>query len=264
MINLLHRLLSSRAPTIPALLWERAESQLPFLALLDPQQRDRLRTQARLFLAEKEFHAANGMELTDEIMLMIALQACLPILNQGLDAYRGWVGVIVYPGEILIPRQEMSEDGVVHEFEDSVLGEAWQDGPVLLSWTPEIQEEEGVNVVIHEFAHKLDMANGDADGFPALRRDMSRRAWADAFSQAYRDFQDRVVRLERDVPADASLPLDPYAAESPAEFFAVTSEAFFEAPDLLQDVYPAVYTQLALFYQLDLAPRARALFAGQG
>ena len=263
MFNLLHRLVSNRPPSIPAVLWERAESRLPFLAFLNPEQRDRLRTQARLFLAEKEFHAANGMELTDEIMLMIALQACLPILNQKLDAYRGWVGVIVYPGEILIPRQEMSEDGVVHEFEDSVLGEAWQDGPVLLSWTPEVQQQEGVNVVIHEFAHKLDMANGEADGFPALHRDMSRRAWADAFLQAYQDFQGRVERLETDARPDVSLPLDPYAAESPAEFFAVTSETFFEAPDLLQEVYPAVYTQLSLFYRLDLAPRARALFAGQ-
>jgi MtfA peptidase len=228
--------------------WHEAEARLPFLGHLDADERKRLREMAREFLAEKEWSAAQDLVLTPEIQLSIALQACLPVLNLGLDHYRGWVGIVVYPGDFVIPRQVMDDDGVMHEYDDSVLGEAWEGGPVIVSWFDHPEDADGVNVVIHEFAHKLDMGNGTVDGFPRLPADMSRRAWAAAFEPAYKDFCARVDSGEDTF-------LDPYAAEHPAEFFAVMSEAFFETPDVLNTEYPAVFEQLRRFYRQD--PRTK-------
>jgi Mlc titration factor MtfA (ptsG expression regulator) len=224
--------------------WAEAEAQLPFLDHLDAEERHRLREMAREFLAEKEWSAAADLALTPEIQLSVALQACLPVLKLGLEHYRGWVGIVVYPGDFVIPRSITDEDGVVHEYDDAVLGEAWEGGPVLVSWFDDPEDADGVNVVIHEFAHKLDMENGAVDGMPCLPADMSRRAWAAAFEPAYQDFCARV-----DAGEDTFL--DPYAADHPAEFFAVMSEAFFETPDVLHDEYPAVYEQLRRYYRQD-------------
>ncbi|HEX8964261.1 MAG TPA: M90 family metallopeptidase [Rhodocyclaceae bacterium] len=229
--------------------WRRVEAQLPFLAFLGAEQRLRLRAMAREFIATKEWNGARGLVLTADIQVAVALQACLPVLNLGLDRYRGWVGVVVYPGDFVIPRQVMDEAGVVHEYDDEVLGEAWQGGPVLVSWFDGTAQPEGVNVVIHEFAHKLDMSNGEADGFPPLHEGMSRADWAAAFAPAYQDFCRRV-------DAGEDTPLDPYGAEHPGEFFAVMSEAFFVEPALLRREYPRVYAQLALFYRQDPAAAA--------
>lgn len=236
-------------PAVAPELWPRVEAGLPFLGHLSPAERERLREMALRFIAAKEWHGAQGLKLTDEIQLSIALQACLPVLNLGLDCYRGWVGVIVYPGDFVIPRREMDEAGVVHEFDDEVAGEAWEGGPVLLSWFDQTEDTDGMNVVIHEFAHKLDMLNGPPDGMPPLHEGMSRRAWAEAFEAAYEDFCARVE-------ADGDTLIDPYAAEHPAEFFAVASEAFFEMPEVLREEYPAVYEQLRLFYRQDPAAAA--------
>lgn len=232
------------APAIPQALWAQVEAGLPFLDCLPQADRSRLREMALLFIAQKEWSGAQGLTLTPDIQLSIALQACLPVLNLGLDSYRGWVGVIVYPGDFVIPRRLMSEDGVVHEFEDNVAGEAWEGGPVLISWFAHPEEADGMNVVIHEFAHKLDMLNGPPDGLPPLHEGMRRQDWIDAFAPAYEDFCARVDDGEETF-------IDPYAAEHPAEFFAVTSEVFFEAPDLLHAEYPAVYAQLRQFYRQD-------------
>jgi Mlc titration factor MtfA (ptsG expression regulator) len=224
--------------------WAAAEAGLPFLGHLDADGHQRLRELARAFLAEKEWSAAQDLVLTPAIQLSITLQACLPILNLGLDHYRGWVGIVVYPGDFVIQRSVMDEDGVVHEYADPVLGEAWEGGPVLISWFDDPEDADGVNVVIHEFAHKLDMGNGAVDGFPRLPADMSRRDWVAAFEPAYQNFCTRVDSGEDTL-------LDPYAAEHPAEFFAVMSEAFFETPGVLYDEYPAVYEQLRRFYRQD-------------
>lgn len=232
--------------------WESVEKDLPFLNFLPPHQRPQLRRLALELLSEKEIYGAHGFTLSDEIRLSIALQACLPILQLGLDAYADWVGIVVYPGDFVIPRSMIDEDGVVHEYHDEVLGEAWEGGPVLVSWFDEANAPEGVNVVIHEFAHKLDMGNGEVDGFPALPAAMSPAEWAAAFSADYAHFCARVDAGEDTL-------LDPYAADHPAEFFAVMSEAFFETPNLLLSEYPAVYQQLAQFYQQDPALGERQL-----
>lgn len=233
--------------------WRRAEAALPFLGHLDTDARHRLRAMARQFLAEKQWTGAQGLVLTAPMQLSIALQACLPVLQLGLEHYRGWVGIIVYPGDFIIPRRIMDEAGVVHEYDDEVLGEAWEGGPVILSWFDRPEEVDGVNVVIHEFAHKLDMENGEVDGLPRLPPDMSRRAWADAFEPAYEDFCRRVDQADARGETTA---LDPYGSEHPAEFFAVMSEAFFETPQLLRTEYPAVYGQLRQFYRQDPAGAA--------
>jgi len=226
--------------------WARVEEQLPFLDRLCSEDRRRLRHMALQFLAEKQMSGAGGLLLRPEMQLSIALQACLPVLELGLDWYRGWVGIVVYPGDFVIPRQEMDELGIVHEFDDTVLGEAWLGGPVLLSWFK--RNPDGINVVIHEFAHKLDMLNGCADGLPPLHDDMSKTDWGYAFGRAFDDFGERVATNPQ---GDQALVLDPYAAEAPAEFFAVMSEVFFESPSLLAAEYPAVYAQLRLFYRQD-------------
>lgn len=224
--------------------WADAEYALPFLDRLDEDERTRLRSLAREFIAAKEWSGAQGLRLTAPMQLSIALQACLPILELGLGWYRGWVGIVVYPGDFVIPRQVTDADGVVHEYDDPVLGEAWEGGPVLLSWFDDLNEVGDVSIVIHEFAHKLDMSNGEVDGMPALHEGMDPKEWLAAFQPAYDDFCRRI-------DAGEDTEIDPYAAEHPSEFFAVASEVFFEAPELLMEEYPAVYAQLSRFYRQD-------------
>ena len=232
---------------IPESLWTTSETALTFLHRLSTDERMRLRQLAREFIADKQWTGAQGLPLTPDIQIAIALQACLPVLNLGLEWYSDWVGIVIYPGDFVVPRHLVDEDGVVHEYDDEVVGEAWVGGPVLISWfdhpddTRDINMH-SINVVIHEFAHKLDMRSGAADGMPPLHAGMSKRAWISTFSQAFDDFQQRVDH-------GVETALDPYAAEHPAEFFAVASEAFFETPETLRDTYPGVYTQLTLFYR---------------
>lgn len=229
-------------------LWRRTVLALPFLGELDRDDAARLRELTLLFLAEKAFSGAQGLALTDAMRVAIAAQACLPILNLGLDWYDDWVGVVVYPGDFRVRRRDIDASGVVHEWDDALAGEAMPGGPVVLSWDSAANAAD-MNVVIHEFAHKLDMRNGAADGLPPLHADMDRRAWHAAFQVAYEGFRDALDRV-RDTW------LDPYAAEHPSEFFAVLSEAFFEQPQETRRRYPDVYDQLSLFYRQDPAARA--------
>ena len=221
-------------------LWARATSGLEFLP-----QSGKLRELVLLFLAEKEFTGTHGLELTDEMRISIAAQACLPVLELGLDWYGGWRGIVVYPGDFRVRRTEVDEDGVVHEWDDELAGEAMPGGPVVLSWDA-LARDPQINVVIHEFAHKLDMLNGIADGVPPLHAGMDRATWVSAFEQAYEGFCDAVER-------DKDTWLDPYAAEHLSEFFAVISEAFFREPAETRRRYPDVYGQLARFYRQDPA-----------
>ena len=228
-------------------LWARAVSPLKFLGGLAPQEAHRLRELALLFLAEKEFSGARGLVLTDHMRLSIAAQACLPILELGIDWYDGWSGVIVYPGDFRVRREDVDEDGVVHEYDDELAGESWPGGPVVISWDAAAHDTE-MAVVVHEFAHKLDMRNGDADGMPPLHAGMDRARWSRVWRDAYEGFCDALDR-------DKETWLDPYAAEHPSEFFAVVSEAFFLSPNETRRRYPELYEQLKLFYRQDPAGR---------
>jgi Mlc titration factor MtfA (ptsG expression regulator) len=230
--------------------WKRTLERFEFTRLLTPEEQASLRDLVILFLHEKRFAATHDLQLTQAMRLHIAVQACILILYLGLEYYRGWSEIIVYPAEFVPRHQYMDEAGVVHQGEQPYSGEAWLQGPVILSWADVAQSEhpDGVNVVIHEFAHKLDMLNGNANGFPPLHKGMSREMWSQALSSAYADFCARVDRME-------NTEIDPYASESPGEFFAVISEVFFEIPDLVADEYPQVYRHLAEFYRQD--PLAR-------
>jgi Mlc titration factor MtfA (ptsG expression regulator) len=223
-------------------LWRRATRGLKVLPDMP-----KLRELALLFLAEKQFAGAHGLEVTDTMRLSIAAQACLPILELGLDWYSGWTGIVVYPGDFRVRREMVDEAGVVHQWDDDLAGEAMPGGPVVLSWDATAHDPY-MNVVIHEFAHKLDMLNGEADGLPPLHADMDRRAWQAALEDAYDGFCDAVDR-GRDTW------LDPYAAEHRSEFFAVITEAFFEDGRETRRRYPGLYEQLKRFYRQDPAAR---------
>jgi len=230
--------------------WAAACDALPTLAGLDDERSERLRDLALGFLKEKRLEPVQGLELTDSMRLRVALQACLPILELGLHWYRGWYALILYPAEFLTEHQHADEHGLVWTQAEIRSGESWDQGPVILSWADveSARERDGFNVVIHELAHKLDLRDGAVNGHPPLHAGMSGEVWARVFTAAYEDL------CRRDAAGEETA-IDPYACESPAEFFAVVSEAFFEVPRLLHSEYPDVYRQLQAFYRQD--PLAR-------
>jgi MtfA peptidase len=238
---------------LPVDLWRRVVARLRFLSELNNSELERLRECVTLFLHAKQISGAHGLVVTGEMRVMIAAQACILILNLDLDYYGGWVEIIVYPGGFVRDYEYIDEDGVAHHAREPASGESWLGGPVILSWedAATVEPDLGYNVVIHEFAHKLDMLNGDANGFPPLHANMSREVWSEVFSGAYADFCSRV-------DGDETTELDSYAAENPGEFFAVMSEAFFQTPRVVRSHYPAVYEQLASFFRQDPALRSDA------
>jgi Mlc titration factor MtfA (ptsG expression regulator) len=236
---------------LPARRWETMLADIPSMAGLDEHARRRLRDLALLFLHEKSLEPAGGHSLDESQCLRIAALACRPVLEleRGIDLYAGFKSVIVYPGEFLVRhRAHEDEVGVVHESDDVLSGEAWENGPVVLAWQDVLASGQGraFDVVAHEFAHKLDLTDGAINGLPALHRGMSVEAWIETFQAA---FDDLTERLER----DEETWLDPYAAEDPGEFFAVCSEMFFDVPDELGAAYPQIYAQLAAYYRQDPA-----------
>jgi hypothetical protein len=237
--------------SIPDAVWSDVIGATPLLARLEAGAAQRLRDLTLLFLHEKRIEAAQGLVLDDRMRVLIAALACLPILELDLDYYEGFLSVIVYPDEFVVADREfVDEAGVVHVGDDVLSGEAWEQGPVILSW-PDVEASgrgDGFNVVAHEFAHKLDMLDGAADGLPPLHRGMQVADWTSAFAAAYQDLLDRLQRDEEPW-------LDPYAAEDPAEFFAVCTEMFFDVPGVFRSKYPALYTQLAAFFKQDTADR---------
>jgi Mlc titration factor MtfA (ptsG expression regulator) len=233
--------------------WQRALEDYSFTRVLNAGERERLKQLVILFLAEKPINGAGNLNIDNGARLAIAIQACMLILNLDLDWYKSWTEVIVYPGEFTARHEEVDEAGVVHVVERTMSGESWEHGTVVLSWMDVRQagREDGYNVVIHEFAHQIDMLNGDANGFPPLHKEMSREHWASAFRKAYEHFCKRVDDWE-----DTSI--DGYAAESPGEFFAVISEVFIETPRVVRSEYPDVYAQLVQFYRQDPLARINA------
>ncbi|MET1080757.1 MAG: zinc-dependent peptidase [Pseudomonas sp.] len=252
------RRILARHPVEDAL-WGRVREALPILDGLNAEEDQRLRERAVLFLQGKHLTPLAGVELGDEQRLFLAAQAELPLLHLAdLNWYQGFHELVIYPDDFVSPQRHRDASGVMHEWDAEHSGEAWHQGPVILAWSG-VQASgawEGYNLVIHELAHKLDMLNGDANGLPPLHRQMRQSDWAQAMQSAFDDLN---TRLDRD--PDAEPPIDPYAAENPAEFFAVTSEYFFSAPDLLQQAYPAVYTQLQAFYRQDPLARLEHLKA---
>lgn len=245
-LSRLFRVRILRDALIPAAEFEAAVARLPILAGLAADDLSRLREQASLLLYDKQFSSAGGAEVGRTVQLAIALQACLLTLNLDEASYHGWRELILYPDEFLRPHEEVDAAGVVHRSRDILSGESWHGGPLVLSIADALASGQGsgVNVVLHEFAHKLDMLNGDANGFPPLHRGMDSAAWARDFSAAYENLCGRVDDGKK-------TEIDPYATANPAEFFAVLTEVFFEAPDILHREYPRVYEQMQQFYRQD-------------
>jgi Mlc titration factor MtfA (ptsG expression regulator) len=277
MLKALFRRGGDTAVEIPDPLWDEALAASPFVARLGAADRGRLRALAAQLLATKSMSAAGGLALDGAIQTRIALQACLPILNLALSWYRGWQEIVIYPGEFLVPRRLADEDGVVHEYVEPLAGESWQRGPLVLSWddvqlpgrAAEAARRGGraYNVVIHEFAHKIDQLSGEADGMPPFDRrlhaGLDRAGWRTDLDQAFEQLNAELDLVEQEMPrtvdpespaADAyfdHLPIDPYAANDLGEFFAVSSEAFFVTPARLRDAFAPWYARLAAFYRQD-------------
>lgn len=232
--------------SIPDALWRETLARYPFLVKRAAADNAELRRLSSLFLDRKEFSGAHGLQVSDEMAVAIAAQACLPVLRLGLDAYDGFVGIVVQPEEVQVHREIVDDDGIVHEFDDVLSGEAVEGGPVMLSWNDVSQAGAssawGYNVVIHEFAHVLDMRDGIADGVPPLPNAAARRQWLAVLRHEY-DAHCAQVDAQHDTL------LDPYGAQSPEEFFAVASETFFVAGRELRAEHPALYDLLAGFYR---------------
>jgi len=231
---------------IPFTLWRQVCRRVELLRRLTAAERARLRLLATLFLHDKSLNGVQGLVLSREMEVIIAAQACVLILNLGLDQFDGWREVVVYPDAFRVPREVPDDIGLVEEEEQVLDGESWQRGPVILSWASIAQElaggRAGRNLVLHEFSHKLDMLNGRANGFPPLHPEMDLQRWTAVLSRAFERLQAQVIHHE-------AACIDDYAATDPAEFFAVISEYFFMEPRLLHHYCEDVYEQLRAYYR---------------
>lgn len=236
---------------IPHHIWRNVTRRVSVLGELDAVQMAHLRELTTWFLDQKSITGAQGLEVTQSMRVAVAAQACVLILNLGVEYFDGWVEVILYPGAFRVKHAQTDAYGLEHDEDSALTGESWLRGPVILSWDDVERDiyhsRSGQNVVLHEFAHKLDGLNGVTNGLPPLRRGMSRKRWSEALGAAY-------DALRRQVEGGKSAFINPYAATSPAEFFAVLSEVFFTAPDILRKHYPSVHKQLTLFYRQE-SPR---------
>lgn len=230
--------------------WRRLMGSSTLFERMSPARRERLREHTALFLAEKRFHAASDHVVNPDQQLAIAAMACIPLHRLGYRALRGWCDVIVYPGGFRSSREHHDEiTGVVTEIKEDMIGEAWDRGPVVLSWADIAQDLaspfDGLNVVIHEIAHKLDMLDGSMNGTPKLPSGIPRKQWVASMQQAF----DGLVRM---VEEHIQTPIDPYAAESVDEFFAVITEYHHSAPEQLARCMPDVAALMERYYgQID-------------
>ena len=235
-----------RAPAfdLDASLWRQATAALPWLRAIDADRDRRLRDLVAEFLRDKAITPLQGLRLNEVQRVRLATLCCLPLLEFGREGLHGWSQMLVYPQAFRVQRSHMDAHGLQHEWDDELIGEAWQRGPVVLSWADVRADiatpREGFCVVAHEIAHKLDALDGAMDGTPPLPREWQRR-WA-------RDFQRAFEALCADVDADRETAIDPYAAESPEEFFAVCTEHHFSDAGVLRAAMPDVAAHLQRFY----------------
>ncbi|MCC6353687.1 MAG: zinc-dependent peptidase [Verrucomicrobiae bacterium] len=212
--------------------------------------RRELQGHVQVLLAEKRFEGCAGLEVTEEMRVLVAAQACLLLLHREAEYFPRLVAVLIYPGSFRSPRQHHDEVGVVTEHHEVLSGESWDRGTVVLAWD-EVRRGlqgggDGYNVVLHEFAHQIDCEHGPTDGYPGLPRGKARAEWARVMSQEFES-------LRRESDRGQWTFLDPYGAQDPGEFFAVATESFFECPRDLRREMPELYGQLARFYRQDPA-----------
>lgn len=224
------------------------ERDVPLYRRLSAEDRDELHGRVQVLLTEKRFEGAGGFEMTDAARLAIGGQACLLLLHRETDYFPTLDSIIVYPAEYVARLRDEDENGVVWEEDEERAGESWAQGSLVLSWRDVLEDrahpDSDLNVVLHEFAHQLDAERGEMNGQPPISDPTLRDEWPGVMTDAYDDF----ARL---VDAGRNTALDPYGAEHPSEFFAVTTETFFQQPRRLQAAYPKVYALLSRYYQQD-------------
>jgi Mlc titration factor MtfA (ptsG expression regulator) len=246
-----------RRRPVPAEWLAIIDRNVPYAAALASVDRQELIGHVQVFLAEKHFEGCGGMQLTDEVRVTIAAQACVLLLHRETDYYPGLSSILVYPTAYLVPGGQRTPDGLVADEPQARLGESWTRGAVVLGWDSVLPRasdlHDGHNVVLHEFAHQLDQEDGVGDGAPILARRSMYVAWARVLGH---DFD----QLVRDTERHHRTLIDKYGATNPAEFFAVATEAFFEKPRPLRSRHPQLYLQLQQFYRQDPA----ALEGGRG
>lgn len=244
---------------IPDAMWLDTLKHFPFLARRPEDEQRALRDMAEEFLARKQFTGARGLIMDDDIAIAIAAQACLPVLHLGLKFYDDFKGIVVHPGPMLARREVTDDNGIVHRYAEELTGEAMENGPVTLSWADVAASGEsadaGYNVVIHEFVHKIDMRDGVADGCPPLPSMRARSDWEEVLEPAYDAFCEKVAMAQRF--GGPPTWLDPYAAESPAEFFAVACEGFFVNPDRFGQDFPKLTRLFGQFFKTEVVPASR-------
>jgi Mlc titration factor MtfA (ptsG expression regulator) len=224
------------------------QRNLPVYDALPDAVRTELHHQIVLFLDEKKFYGCGGLAIDDTVRVTIAAQACLLLLNRATSGYAGLQAILVYPAAYLARQQVHDHSGVVHVGDDTMLGESWSNGRLILSWD-DVESgarnfHDGHNVVLHEFAHQLDQESGSANGAPLLGNGSSYQSWA-------RVLADEFLQLQRQAELGQESLLDHYGASNPAEFFAVATEAFFERPGELRKLHPDLFEQLHGYYRVD-------------
>jgi len=228
---------------------------VPYYSRLTFEEQQELNGHILVFLHEKRFEGCGGLKITDEIRITIAAQACILLLNRDTDYFPLVRTILVYPTEYSAPSSEEVHDGIIHEEIEDRFGESWYRGPVVLAWDDVLRGaadiDDGYNVVFHEFAHQLDSESGDLDGAPVLPRTSMYADWAAVMKAEYERLQDAIHNDREHI-------IDEYGAESPEEFFAVVTEAFFEKPVKLKRHHPELYEQLSAYYRQDPAIRYRS------
>jgi Mlc titration factor MtfA (ptsG expression regulator) len=228
------------------------DRNVPYLRRLLPEERRKLEGDIQVFIAEKNFEGCGGLEITDEIRVTIAAQACILLLNLSHDYYSNLTSIVVYPSSYLVPIQTVLPGGAIWEVDEAREGEAWKYGTVVLSWDGVRHRaagmDDGHNVVFHEFAHLLDQEDGEAGGTPILPSRRRYASWARILGDEYEALLDSIHQHQPTL-------IDQYGAKGPAEFFAVVTECFFEKPVELREEHPELYEEMKAFYRQDPAAR---------
>jgi len=245
-----HRRKRLRARPFPAAWRTILRRRVPLVARLPHDLQRQLKEHIQVFIAEKAFMGCGGQTISDEVRVTVAAQACLLLLNRTNHYFPALRQVLVYPASFVVPRGHTDGAGIAHHGHAELAGESWEQGQVVLSWQDVLAgaatPDDGANVVIHEFAHQHDQESGGANGAPPLLRTRDYQRWSAVFAREYEMLQQQADRGEVTL-------LDPYGATSPAEFFAVASEVFFERPQDLRAGHAELYAELATFYRVNPA-----------